>query len=351
MDYRLLGRSGLKVSTLSFGTATFGGVGGLAKWGATDTAEARRLLDICIDAGINLIDTSNAYSNGRSEEILGEVIKGRSDDLVIATKVRFRMGDGPNGEGLSRRHIVSQAEASLKRLQVETIDLYQLHEWDGQTPLEETMEALDTLVRSGKVRYVGASNFSGWQLMKAMEIARANRFVPLVSQQIYYSLESRDAEYELIPVTLDQGLGVLVWSPLAGGLLSGKYRRGKTPEEGGRHLNDWHEPPLADENRLYDTIEVLVEIAEGRGSSPAEVALAWLLGRPGITSVIIGARHEHQLTRNLGAAELKLTDEERAKLDAVSLQRLIYPYWHQLASAADRLGPPELSLISSYMKR
>ncbi|HWJ73662.1 MAG TPA: aldo/keto reductase [Kaistia sp.] len=351
MEYRLLGRSGLKVSTLSFGTATFGGVGGLAKWGATDTTEARRLLDICIEAGINLIDTSNAYSSGRSEEILGEVLDGRTADLVIATKVRFPMGSGPNDEGLSRHHIIRQCEASLKRLRIEAIDLYQLHEWDGQTPLEETMEALDTLVRSGKVRYVGASNFSGWQLMKAMETSRANRFVPLVSQQIYYSLESRDAEYELIPVTLDQGLGVLVWSPLAGGLLSGKYRRGQTPAEGGRHLNDWHEPPIADENRLYDTIEVLVAIAEARGASAAEVALAWLLDRPGITSVIIGARHEHQLTRNLGAAEMKLTDDERSRLDAVSLQRLIYPYWHQRDSAAARLGAPELSLIGSYLKR
>ncbi len=351
MEYRLLGRSGLKVSALSFGTATFGGVGALSKWGATDTAEARRLLDICIEAGINLIDTSNAYSTGRSEEILGEVLEGRTSDLVIATKVRFPMGSGPNDEGLSRRHIIRECEASLRRLRVDAIDLYQLHEWDGQTPLEETMEALDTLVRSGKVRYVGASNFSGWQLMKAMETARANRFVPLVSQQIYYSLESRDAEYELIPVTLDQGLGVLVWSPLAGGLLSGKYRRGQTPAEGGRHLNDWHEPPLADQERLYDTIEVLVAIAEARGSSPAEIALAWLLGRPGVTSVIIGARHEHQLTRNLGSAELVLSEDERSRLDAVSLQRLIYPYWHQRDSAAARLGAPELSLIGSYLKR
>lgn len=350
MEYRLLGRSGIKVSTLSFGTATFGGTGALSKWGSTETAEARRLIDICIDAGINLVDTANAYSTGLSEEILGEVIAGRTRDLLVATKVRFPMAPGPNNEGLSRRHIIAECEASLRRLKIETIDLYQLHEWDGQTPLEETMEALDTLVRSGKVRYIGCSNFAGWQIMKAMEVTRSHGFVPLVAQQIYYSLESRDAEYELIPATLDQGLGVLVWSPLAGGLLSGKYRRGKTPEEGGRYLNDWKEPPLADENRLYETIEVLVAIAEARGISAAEVALAWLLGRPGITSLIIGARHEHQLTRNLGAATLRLTAEETARLDAVSLQRLIYPYWHQLASASARLGAPELSLISSYMK-
>lgn len=351
MQYRQLGRSGLKISSLAFGTATFGGVGALSKWGATGVEEARRLLAICTDAGINTIDTANAYSNGQSEEILGEAMEGRRQGLVVATKVRFKMGSGPNDEGLSRHHIIAQCEASLRRLRTDYIDLYQLHEWDGLTPLEETMHALDTLVRSGKVRYVGASNFSGWQLMKAMETARSNHFVPLVSQQIYYSLESRDAEYELIPVTIDQGLGVLVWSPLAGGLLSGKYRRGKTPEEGGRHLNDWHEPPIADQERLYDTIEILVAIAEARGVSAAQVALAWLLGRPGVTSVIFGSRNEDQLRRNLGAADLVLSPEERQQLDDVSLQRLIYPYWHQRDGAAGRLGAPELSLIGPHLKR
>jgi aryl-alcohol dehydrogenase-like predicted oxidoreductase len=349
MDYRLLGRSGLKVSTVSFGTATFGGVGALAKWGATDAAGARRLLDICLDAGVNTVDTANAYSEGRSEEILGEAMEGRRNRLIVATKVRFPMGGGANDEGLSRLHIVEQCEASLRRLRIDHIDLYQMHQWDGSTPLEETLGALDALVRSGKVRYVGASNFSGWHLMKAMETARANRFVPLVSQQIYYSLESRDAEYELIPITLDQGLGVLIWSPLAGGLLSGKYRRGKAPEEGGRHLNDWHEPPIADEKRLYDTIEVLIEIAEPRGISAAEMALAWLLGRPGVCSVIVGARTEEQLRANLRAGELVLTPEERARLDEVSQQRLLYPYWHQCRTAAARLGPPDLSLIGPHL--
>ncbi len=349
MEYRLLGHSGLKVSTLSFGTATFGGVGALAKWGATDVAEARRLLDLCREAGVNLIDTSNSYSAGRSEEILGEAMEGSRDELVVATKVRFRIGPGPNDEGLSRHHIMRACEASLRRLRTDRIDLYQMHQWDGSTPLEETLEAFDTLVRAGKIRYVGASNFSGWHLMKAMEIARVHRFAPLVSQQIYYSLESRDAEYELIPVTLDQHLGVLVWSPLAGGLLSGKYRRGKTPGEGGRHLNDWHEPPIADQDKLYDTIETLVAIAESRGAAAASVALAWLLGRPGVTSVIAGARTEAQLTANLRAADLVLTAEERGRLDQVSLPRLIYPYWHQRNTAAARLGMADLSLIGPHL--
>lgn len=350
MEYRQLGRSGLMVSTLSFGTATFGGVGALSKWGATDVNEAARLLDICLDAGINLIDTANAYSQGRSEEILGEAMTGRRERLLVASKVRFRMGEGPNDLGLSRSHIVAQCEASLRRLRTDCIDLYQMHQWDGITPLEETLEAFDTLVRSGKVRYYGISNFAGWQLMKTTATAREHRFVPPVAQQIYYSLESRDAEAELIPAGIDQGLGVLVWSPLAGGLLSGKYRRGKAPEEGGRHLNDWHEPPIGDEDRLYETIEELVAIAEALEASPAEVALAWLLGREGVTSVILGARTEAQLRRNLGAADLKLSPEDRKRLDAVSLPRLSYPHWHQLRAIADRLGPGEASLLRGHME-
>jgi aryl-alcohol dehydrogenase-like predicted oxidoreductase len=350
MEYRQLGRSGLLVSSLAFGTATFGGVGALGKWGATDVEEAKRLLDACLDAGVNLIDTADAYSQGRSEEILGSAIKGRRERLLVATKVRFRMGEGPNDHGLSRAHIVAGCEASLKRLEVEHIDLYQAHQWDGLTPLEETLEAFDTLVRSGKVRYWGVSNFAGWQILKTTGAAAAGGFVPPVSQQIYYSLESRDAEYELIPAGIDQGLGTLVWSPLAGGLLSGKYRRGKAPEEGGRHLNDWHEPPLSDEAKLYDTIEVLVEIAEARGASAAEVALAWLLGRPSVASVILGARTEAQLARNLGAVELKLTPEERSRLDKVSLPRLLYPHWHQARAIADRLGPGEASLLRGHLE-
>ena len=350
MEYRLLGRSGLKISVLTFGTMTFGGETFFAKTGSTDVAGAKRQLDLCLDAGVNIVDTANVYSAGRSEEILGEALEGRRNRLLVATKARFPMGDGPNDEGLSRHHLIAECEASLRRLRTDHIDLYQLHEWDGQTPLEETMEALDTLVRSGKVRYVGASNFSGWHLMKAMETTRTHGFVPLVSQQIYYSLQARDAEYELVPITLDQGLGVLVWSPLAGGLLSGKYRRGQATPEGTRHFDNWGEPPIHDEDKLYDTIEVLVEIAQARGVSAAEVALAWLLGRPGITSLVIGARTEAQLTNNLRAAELSLTPEERGRLDEVSLQPLLYPYWHQANTAASRLGAADLSLIAPHLK-
>jgi aryl-alcohol dehydrogenase-like predicted oxidoreductase len=254
MEYRQLGRSGLKVSALSLGTMTFGGKGAFAKTGSTDVEGARRQIDLCLGAGINLFDTADVYSAGRSEEILGAALKGKRDKVLVASKARFRMGDGPNDAGSSRFHLVTAVEASLKRLGTDHIDLYQLHEWDGVTPLEETLEALDTLVRSGKVRYVGLSNFSGWHLMKTIAAAELEKFVRPVSQQIHYTLQAREAEYELVPISLDQGLGILVWSPLAGGLLSGKYRRGHTPPEGTRQLANWGEPPVHDQEKLYDII-------------------------------------------------------------------------------------------------
>ena len=231
MEYRQLGQSGLRVSVLTMGTMTFGGRGGFAQVGNTDVVGARRQVDMCLDAGVNLIDTADVYSGGLSEEILGEVLTGRRDRVLVATKVRMPMGDGPNDAGLSRQHVISGCEASLRRLGTDHIDLYQVHEWDGQTPLEETLEALDLLVQQGKVRYVGASNYAAWQLMKALGVAERAGLPRFVSQQIYYSLQSREAEYELIPAAVDQGIGVLVWTPLAGGLLTGKYRRGQQPHQ------------------------------------------------------------------------------------------------------------------------
>ncbi len=349
MEYRQLGKSGLKVSVLTMGTMTFGGQGVFGKVGNTDAAGARRQIDMCIDAGVNLIDTADIYSTGVSEEIVGEVLAGRRDDVLVATKARFRMGPGPNDAGLSRHHLVRACEASLKRLRTDTIDLYQVHEWDGLTPLDETLEALDLLVRSGKVRYLGCSNYSGWHLMKALGIAERNHLPRFVSQQIHYTLQAREAEEELVPITLDQGLGILVWSPLAGGLLSGKYRRGRPAPEG-RKLNEWTEPPVHDEGKLYDIVDAIVAVAEARGVSGAEVALAWLLGRPGVTSLIVGARTEEQLATNLKAADLILGDDERARLDRVSQVPLAYPYWHQANTANDRLGPADLSLIAPFLK-
>lgn len=349
MRYRQLGRSGLRVPVLTLGTMTFGGRGAFAKTGTTDLAGARRLVDRCLDAGVNLFDTANVYSLGVSEEILGEALKGRRGRALVTTKARMPMGDGPNDAGLSRRHLIAECEASLRRLGTDHLDLYQVHEWDGETPLEETLEALDALVRSGKVRYVGCSNYSGWHLMKALGIAERRGLPRFVSQQIHYTLQAREAEYELLPIAVDQGVGVLVWSPLAGGLLSGKYRRGRPAPEGSRHLTDWGEPPVRDQERLYDVVDVLVEVAEARGVPAAQVALAWLLGRPGVASLVIGARDQEQLEQNLGAADLELTAEERARLDRVSAPPLLYPYWHQAKTAKDRLGAADRALLGPYL--
>jgi aryl-alcohol dehydrogenase-like predicted oxidoreductase len=345
VEYRQLGRSGLRVSALTMGTMTFGGKGGFASVGSTGVDEARRQVDLCLDAGVNVVDTADVYSTGVSEEIVGEALRGRRDDVVLATKVRMPMGDGPNDAGLSRHHVIAGCEASLRRLGTDYIDLYQLHEWDGQTPLQETLEALDRLVQAGKVRYVGVSNYTGWQLLKALGTADLHGLPRFVSQQIYYSLQSRDAEYELIPAAIDQGLGIMVWSPLAGGLLSGKYRRGAEAPEGSRHLTDWNEPPVHDEDKVYDTVDALVAIGEELGVSAAQVALAWVLGRPAVSTVVVGARTTEQLRDNLAAAGLVLGDEHRRRLDDVSAQRLLYPYWHQAKTARDRLSPADLSLL------
>jgi aryl-alcohol dehydrogenase-like predicted oxidoreductase len=349
MDYRQLGHSGLRVSALTLGTMTFGGRGNFAKVGGTDVETATRQIDMCLDAGVNLIDTADVYSEGLSEEIVGKALKGRRDRVLLATKARMPMGDGPNDAGLSRHHIIRACEASLRRMGTDYVDLYQVHEWDGHTPLEETLDALDYLVRSGKVRYIGCSNYAGWHLMKALAISERRGYQRFISQQIYYSLQSRDAEYELVPAGLDQGVGILVWSPLAGGLLSGKYRRGQDMPEGSRHLTDWNEPPVHDEDQVYDIIEALVEIAESHDASPAQVALAWTLGRPGIATVVIGARTEEQLADNLGAADLTLGAEERARLDELSAPRLMYPYWHQAKTSSDRLSDADLTLLGAHI--
>jgi aryl-alcohol dehydrogenase-like predicted oxidoreductase len=349
VEYRTLGASGLKISVLTMGTMTFGGKGNFADVGSTGVEDARRQVNLGLEAGINLIDTADVYSDGLSEEIVGQVLHGRRDDVLVATKVRMAMGPGPNDAGLSRHHIVSGCEASLRRLGTDHIDLYQVHEWDGVTPLEETLEALDLLVQAGKVRYVGASNYTGWQLLKALGVAERTGLPRFVSEQIYYSLQARDAEYELIPAAVDQGLGVLVWSPLAGGLVSGKYRRGQEPPAGSRQLTDWNEPPVYDQEKLYDTVEVLAAVGAEHGVSAAQVALAYLLGRPAVTSVIVGARTTEQLTDNLNAADLVLSAEERDRLDRVSALRLIYPYWHQAKTARDRLSPADLTLLGPYL--
>ena len=327
----------------------FGGTGWASAVGKIDVEGARRQIGLARDAGVNLIDTADVYSNGLSEEIVGQALGRDREDVLLATKVRMPMGEGPNDAGLSRHHIIRAAEASLRRLGTDHIDLYQVHEWDGQTPLEETLGALDALVQAGKVRYIGASNYAAWHLMKALGISERTGLSRFTSQQIYYSLQARDAETELVPVSIDQGLGILVWSPLAGGLLSGKYRRGVDAPAGSRHLSGWDEPPVHDEDKLYATIEVLIEIGSARGVSAAQIALAYIIGKPAVTSVIVGARTDDQLTDNLASAQLALTKDEVSRLDEVSAQPLLYPYWHQAKTSSDRLSPADLSLLGRHI--
>jgi aryl-alcohol dehydrogenase-like predicted oxidoreductase len=350
MQHRQLGSSGLWVSPLVLGTASFGAGDGFEAFGVNDVAAARRQVDVALDAGVNMIDTADVYSSGASETVVGDVLRGRRDRMLIGTKAGFPTGRTPNDAGLSYRHIIEACEGSLRRLQTDYIDLYQFHEWDGQTRLEETLAAVDALVQSGKVRYVGCSNWTGWQMMKALGIAERERRPRLVSNQVFLSLLERSAEYEIVPTALDQGLGLLLWAPLAGGLLSGKYRRGRPDPPGARHTGgSFPEPPIHDRERLYDTVEILVDIAEQHDTSATRVALAWLLRRPAVTALVIGARNEEQLVHNLGAVELELTEEDARRLEEVTRPLLVYPHWHQLMHAAPRLGAPELSLIRPHL--
>ena len=327
MEMRRLGASGLQVSALGFGTMTFGGDSSNPV-GATQVDEARRLLDLCLEAGVNLFDSADVYSQGRSEEVLGQALKGRRDDVILATKVHGRMGPGPNDIGQSRHHIMRGIEASLKRLDTDYIDLYQVHGFDALTPLEETLRALDDLVRSGKARYIGCSNYSGWHLMKALGISEREGLERFVSQQVYYSLVARELEYELVPLALDQGIGSLIWSPLSGGFLSGKYRRGQAGPQDARRPRRG-DPGTINEEQGFDIIYVLEEVAQAHNATIAQAALNWLLQKPGVTSILVGARREEQLVDNLKAASWKMTVEEAKRLDEVSAVPPIYPYWHQ----------------------
>jgi len=338
MEYRLLGASGLEVSVLSFGTMTLGGEGRFAAMGNVQVEEARRQVEICIDAGVNLFDTADIYSFGKSEEVLGQALGARRKEIVLATKVFVRLGPGTNKAGLSRRHILEACDASLRRLGTDYIDLYQAHNFDSLTPLEETLRAFDDLVRAGKIRYAGCSNYSGWQLMKALSISDRLGIRRYISQQINYSLLARDAEHELVPAGLDQRTGIMAWSPLQFGLLSGKFRRGQAKPTESR-LNSLDAPGTVDEERLYRIVDALAEIATQRSVSIPQVALNWVMRKPGVDTVIIGARNEEQLRDNLAAANWPLTDAEVERLDEASALPLPYPYWHQQKFAGDR-NPP-----------
>ena len=330
MEYRLLGGSGLKVSALSFGTATFGGGNDFFKaWGETDIAEARRLLDICFEAGVNLFDTADGYSDGRSEEILGKAREGRRDRALISTKAYFPMGDGPNDRGTSRYHLRRALEGSLRRLGTDYVDIYHLHGFDALTPIEEVQETLNTFVREGKERYIAASNFSGWHLMKSLAVADRYGWTRFVAHQVCYSLVSREYEWELMPLGLDQKVGALVWSPLGWGRLTGKIRRGQPlPDVSRLHKTADAGPQVADEY-LYTVVDALDAVAAETGKTVPQVALNWLLQRPTVSSVILGARTEEQLRQNLAATGWNLSESQVVALDKASAVTPVYPYWHQ----------------------
>ncbi len=332
MEYRQLGGSGFKVPVLTFGTGTFGGSTEFFKeWGASDVSEASRLIDICLENGLTMFDTADIYSNGQAEEILGQAIKGRRDQVLISTKGTFRFGEGPNDVGSSRWHLTRAVDASLQRLGTDYIDLYQLHGYDAVTPVEEVMSTLNDLVRAGKIRYIGGSNFSGWHLMKALAYADKFGLARYVAHQAYYSLIGRDYEWELMPLGLDQKVGAVVWSPLGWGRLTGKIRRGQPLPENSRikgQLSQQAGPQVEDEY-LYKVVDALDEVAAETGKSVPQVALNWLLQRPTVATVIIGARNEEQLRQNLGAIGWNLTTDQIAKLDTASATPKTYPYWHQ----------------------
>jgi len=336
LEYSKLG--GLKVPVLSFGTATFGGVGEFFKaWGATDVAEARRLVDVCLEHGANFFDTANVYSAGRAEEVLGAALSGRREDVLISTKGTFPMSEAPLDVGSSRYNLIRACEASLRRLGTDYIDIYYMHGFDATTPVAETLRALDDLVRSGKVRYIGCSNFSGWHLMKSLSLSERHGWARYVAHQAHYSLASREFEWELMPLALDQNVATVVWSALAGGALSGKMRRGKAvPTDSRLHQADFLAGTRS--QRLYDIVDALDQVAAETGKSLSQVALRWLLQRPSVANIVIGARNEAQLRDNLGAVGWSLSQSQMARLDAASQVRPIYPYWHQYEFAM--INPP-----------
>jgi aryl-alcohol dehydrogenase-like predicted oxidoreductase len=340
MEFRQLGYSGLKVPILTLGTATFGGGNEFFQaWGNVDVAGAKRFVDLCLEGGVNMFDTADVYSDGLSEEILGKAVAGRRADVLIATKASFRTGPGPNDLGNSRYHLIRACEASLRRLNTDYIDLYQMHGFDAFAPVEETLSALDTLVRSGKVRYVGCSNFSGWHVMKSIAVSERYGWPRYVAHQAYYSLVGRDYEWELMPLAIDQKIGTLVWSPLGWGRLTGKIRRNQPRPETSRLPKTAEAGPPVPDDYLYRVVDALDGIAKETGKSVPQIALNWLLQRPTISSVIIGARNEQQLKDNLATAGWSLTAEQVKKLDEASATTLAYPYWHQRQAAIERVPP------------
>ncbi len=353
MEYRQFGRNcGLRISPLTFGTITFGGTGGMEVFGHVDRDTARQMFDLCLERGINMIDTANMYSMGVAEETTGEALDDpKYDDLMVTSKVRMVVGSGPNDGGQSRWHILDQVEKSLKRLRRDHIDLYYLHEWDGATPLEETLQTMDNLVRSGKIRYWGVSNYTAWQLMKALMVCERYNFIKPVSQQIYYTPQAREAEYEMIPAAIDQGIANQIWSPLAGGALTGKFRRDQPEVEGTRQTDGgWTAVRVADRENLYDMVDVLAGIANDKGATIPQVVLAWVMARSFVSSVVVGARSVEQWQDSLGSLDVTLSGDETKAIDAVSPPPMMYPFWHQADLATDRLSPADENIIDTIQQ-
>lgn len=348
MKYRQLGHSGLFVSELTLGTLTFSGSDGFEKTGQVDAKTARRMMDIAFEQGVNTVDTADLYSKGGAESVVGEALGRDRQRIILATKARSPMSDDPNDSGATRYHLIKSCENSLRRLKTDHIDLYQIHNWDGVTPVEETLYALESLVQSGKIRYYGTSNYTGWQMMKTLgkaELLGVNR---PVSQQINYTPESREAEFELLPLALDQNVGTLIWGPMGEGLLTGTVRRGQKTPESSRQGNGWPEPYVHDMEHAYDVIDTLAAVGDEHGVSPAQVCLAWLNTRPAISSLIVGARTEAQLQDSLASARLTLTPEQIQRIERATRPAPRYPYWHRFTSGMDRIDPAEQPFLDEY---
>lgn len=349
MKYLPLGRSGLDVSQYVLGTLTFGGDRGFDRAGSVDVALATRMIDMSIDAGVNAIDTANLYSFGQAEEILRDALRGRRDQLLIFSKARFRVRPGPNGSGASRAHLLPEVEGSLKRLGTDRLDVFWIHGWDGVTPIEETLDVMTTLVRSGKVRYWGVSNYSGWQLARTVTLAEAHGYVAPVAQQIYYTPEGRDAEYELLPAGRELGVSAMIWSPLGQGLFNGRIDRQHAPEAGTRQGSNWTEPYVVDRERLYRVIDVLRDVAQECGRTFPQVALAWVRDRPNVDTLVLGARNAAQLAENLASIDLVLTPEQARRIEEAGRPPAIYPFWHGAQLALDRPTPAEEGYLRGWL--
>ncbi|WP_312239903.1 aldo/keto reductase [Pantoea sp.] len=348
MKYRKLGQSGLLVSELALGSVPFAGQAGFEKTGNVDAKAARRFIDIALEQGVNILDTADLYSHGGAEEVIGDALGVNRQRIILTSKARSPMSDDPNDSGATRYHLIKSCEGSLRRLKTDHIDLYQIHNWDGVTSVEETLRALEELVKSGKVRYVGTSNYTAWQMMKTLGAAEFHRLIKPVSQQIYYTPESREAEFELLPMALDQNIGTLIWGPLGEGLLTGTVRRNAKTPETSRQGNGWPEPYVHDMEHAYDVIDVLSDVAEEANATTAQVCLAWLLTRPGVTSLLIGSRTEEQLRDNLAAASLELSEAQRKRIEQATRPAPRYPYWHRFTSGMDRLDPAEKVFLDEY---